>query len=75
MAKTLTADSAAKPTVPERVLLFCLAWDTDWQKAGVTPATPQHMMVCGLIERDLAASRFILTEQGHAMLAAAPFRP
>jgi hypothetical protein len=23
-------------TVPERVLLFCIAPDTDWKKAGVT---------------------------------------
>jgi hypothetical protein len=66
-----TADSiAAELTVPERVLVFCLAWDTDWQKAGVTHDTAQHMMVRGLIERDQAASHLILTEQGHAVLAA-----
>jgi predicted transcriptional regulator len=54
----------------ERVLLFCLASDTDWQKAGVTQATAQQMMVRGLIERDQGASRFMLTEQGRALLAA-----
>jgi hypothetical protein len=37
--------------VSERVLLFCLASDTDWQRAGVTHTTAQHMMVRGLIER------------------------
>jgi hypothetical protein len=37
----------------ERIRLFCLASDTDWQKAGVTHDSAQHMMVRGLIERDL----------------------
>jgi hypothetical protein len=71
MAKTPTAESiAAELTVPERLLLFCLASSTDWAKAGVAHATAQHMMVRGLIERDQAASRFALTEQGRAVLAA-----
>jgi hypothetical protein len=52
------------------MLLFCLASDTDWQKAGVTHATTQHMMVRGLIERDRGAARYRLTEQGRAVLAA-----
>jgi hypothetical protein len=33
----------AQLTVPERVLLFCLASDTDWVKAGVTP--PAQVML------------------------------
>jgi hypothetical protein len=71
MAAKRTAESiAAELTVPERILLFCLASDTDWQKAGVTHATAQHMMVRGLIERDQAASRFVLTAQGRAVLSA-----
>jgi hypothetical protein len=71
MAKTPTAESiAAALTVPERLLLFCLASGTDWQAASVTHATAQHMMVRGLIERDQATSRFVLTEQGRAVLAA-----
>jgi hypothetical protein len=41
--------------VPERLLLFCLASGTDWQKGGITHATAQHMMICGLIDRDGAA--------------------
>jgi len=70
MAKTPAADSiAAELTVPERLLLFCLASDTDWQKASVTHATAQHIMVRGLIERE-AASQFKLTDQGRAVLAA-----
>jgi hypothetical protein len=71
VAKAPTAVSiAAALTVPERILLFCLASDTDWLAASITHATAQHMMVRGLIERDQAASRFMLTEQGRAVLAA-----
>jgi len=55
-------------TVPERVLLFCLASDTDWQKAGVTHATAQHMMVRGLIEREGGAGSYALTAEGRAVL-------
>ena len=70
MATKPTAESiAAALTVPERLLLFCLASDTDWQAASITHATAQQMMVRGLIERQ-AASRFALTDQGHAVLAA-----
>jgi hypothetical protein len=61
---------AAELTVPERLLLFCLAADTDWQKAGIIHATAQHMMVRGLIERDRAATRYALTDQGRAVLGA-----
>jgi hypothetical protein len=39
------ASIAAALTVPERLLLFCLASDTDWQAASITHATAQHMMV------------------------------
>jgi hypothetical protein len=61
--------TGAALTVPERLLLFCLASGTDWQAAGITHATAQHMMVRGLIERQ-AATRYVLTEQGRAVLAA-----
>jgi hypothetical protein len=38
MAKAPTPEAiAAELTVPERVLLFCLASDTNWVKAGVRP--------------------------------------
>jgi hypothetical protein len=59
---------AAALTVPERLLLFCLASDTDWQAASITHATAQHMMVRGLIERDHAGSRFASTERGRDTL-------
>jgi hypothetical protein len=71
MAKQSAAETiAAELTVPERLLLFCLASDSDWQAASITHATAQQMMVRGLIERDQAASRYALTEQGRAVLAA-----
>jgi hypothetical protein len=70
ISKPTTASIAAALTVPERILLFCLASDTDWQAASITHATAQQMMVRGLIERDQAASRYVLTDQGRAVLAA-----
>ena len=71
MADKRTAESiAAELTVPERLLLFCLATDTDWQTAGITHATAQQVMVRGLIERDHAATRYALTDQGRAVLGA-----
>jgi hypothetical protein len=70
MAKPTPASIAADLTVPERILLFCLASDTDWQAASITHATAQHMMVRGLIERDRGAPRYTLTDQGRAVLAA-----
>jgi hypothetical protein len=38
--------------------------DTDLQAASITPATAQHMMVRGLIERDRGATRYGLTDPG-----------
>jgi hypothetical protein len=71
MAKTPTPEMiATQRTVPERVLLFCLASDTNWVKAGVTHATAQHMLVRNLFERDHTAADFVLTHQGRAVLAA-----
>jgi hypothetical protein len=70
MAKAPTTDTiAAALTVPERVLLFCLASDTDWAKAGVPPITVQHLLVRNLVERD-DAGHLALTDQGREVLAA-----
>jgi hypothetical protein len=53
MAKTPTPESiAAGLTATERVLLFCIATDTDWRKV-VAVGTAQHMLIRGLIEREL----------------------
>jgi hypothetical protein len=56
-------------SVPERILLFCLASGTDWQKAAVTGETVTVMMVKALVERD-AAGRLSLTDAGRAALGA-----
>jgi hypothetical protein len=45
---------AAGLSVPERVLLFCIASGTDWQKAGVTGETVMVMVVKELVDRDAA---------------------
>jgi Mn-dependent DtxR family transcriptional regulator len=51
------------------VLLFCLASDTEWVRAGVTPATVQHMIVRNLVERE-PAGPLRLTDDGRAVLKA-----
>ena len=70
MPKVTPEALAAGLIVSERVLLFCVAADTDWSEAGVTGSTAQHMMGRGLIERDPLAPRLVLTTQGRAVLAA-----
>ena len=75
MAKAPTIDSiATELSVPERVLLFCLASGTDWVKAGVPAITVQHLLVRNLVERD-DASHVVLTDQGRAVLAALVMPP
>jgi hypothetical protein len=66
----LTPQALASLSVQERVLLFCLASGTDWERAGVTHATAQQVLVRGLIDRDQSATRFKLTPLGRAVLAA-----
>jgi hypothetical protein len=56
--------------VPERIMLFCLASGTDWERAYVTHATAQHLLVRGLIDRDPGPARFKLTPLGRDVLAA-----
>jgi hypothetical protein len=67
--RTWPAATAESLSTPERVLLFCVASSTEWVRAGITPATVQHMIVRNLVERD-AAGRLGLTEQGCAALEA-----
>jgi hypothetical protein len=70
MAKAPTPDTiAAELTVPERVLLFCPASDTNWVKAGVSHSTAQHLLVRNLIGRDHSTD-FALTDQGRSVLDA-----
>ncbi len=65
----LAAVAAAALSVPERVLLFCLASGTSWQKAGVTERTISVMVVKGMIDRD-ALGHPSITKQGRAALDA-----
>jgi len=60
------ADAAPALSIPERVLRFCVASDTDWEHAGITGTT---VIVRGLIQRD-PAGRLWLTKEGRAVLAA-----
>jgi hypothetical protein len=41
---------AASLTVSERVLLLCIASDTDWTNAGITGTTGRTMQVKNLIQ-------------------------
>jgi hypothetical protein len=75
IAKAPTPDSiAAELSVPERLLLFCLASGTDWAKAGVPAITVQHLLVRNLVKRD-NATHLALTEQGRAVLTALAMPP
>jgi hypothetical protein len=74
MAKAPTPEAIAEGlTAPERVMLLCVGSGTDWQKAGVTHATAQDMMIRGFIER-LGAGSFVLTDHGRAVVEAMMMR-
>jgi hypothetical protein len=68
--RPLAGEIAAELGVKERVLLFCLASGTYWERAGVTHSTAQHILVRGLIERNSGPVRFKLTPLGRDVLAA-----
>jgi len=51
----------------ERMLLFCVASGTDWQRAGITGETVTALVVKGLIERN-SGGRLSLTEGGRETL-------
>jgi hypothetical protein len=61
--------TASDLTVRERVLLFCIASRTDWQKAGVPGETVLDMIEKGLIV-DHPFDRLALTMRGRAVLKA-----
>jgi hypothetical protein len=63
-AQTIAADL----TTPERLLLFCVASDTELE-AGVTRSTIAAMTIRGLIQRD-PLGRLSLTKQGRDTLDA-----
>jgi hypothetical protein len=61
---------AAGLTIAERVMLFCLASNTNWEGAGIRHAIAQRMLLRGLINRDSGPARFKLTPMGRAVFAA-----
>jgi hypothetical protein len=56
-------------STPERILLFCVASGTEWERAGVTRATVTMLVLRSLIERD-AGGRLVMTKKGRAPLDA-----
>jgi len=64
------ADSAARLSVQERLLLFCLASGTDWRRAGVSAAAATQLLVRDLICRETSAARFRLSPLGWKVFAA-----
>jgi hypothetical protein len=69
-ARTTPQAIADDLPIPERMMLFCLSSGTDWERAGITHATAQQMLVRGLADREGAAGRFRLTPLGRDVLAA-----
>ena len=63
------AAQAEALSIPARLLLFCVATRTDWERAGITRATVTTTVLRGLIERDVAGW-LTITKQGRAVLAA-----
>ena len=71
MAARLKPETIASDLrVPERKMLFCLASAAPWERAGVTHATPKHLLLRGLIDRASTSARFKLTPLGRDVLAA-----
>jgi hypothetical protein len=68
-AKRIPETIAAELDPAEGILLFCIASGTSMAKAaGNSATTRSRLIVRGLIERD--GSRFVITDQGRAVLAA-----
>jgi hypothetical protein len=58
---------AATLRIPERLLLFCIASKTEWERTGITDRDRHGDQ--GLVERD-AAGELTLTKRGRAVFAA-----
>ena len=70
MAKPGTpAEAAAALRVSERMLLFCVASNTDWKHPALPSEIVTTMVVKGLIDRDTAGA-LTLTDRGRAVLRA-----
>jgi hypothetical protein len=70
MAKlTAPAETAAALRVSERMLLFCVASNTDWKHTAIPGEIVTTMVVKGLVERD-TGGHLALTDRGRAVLRA-----
>jgi hypothetical protein len=56
---------AAELSVPERLLLFCVASGTEWERAGITASVVTAAIVRGLVQRD-PLGQLSLTKEGRA---------
>jgi hypothetical protein len=63
------SEIAARLTVQERVLLFCVASRTDWSRAGVSAGAATQLLIRNLVARDPSPSRYKLTPWGRKVLA------
>ena len=61
------AVQAAALSVPERVLLFCVASGTDWERAGITGTMVTATVIRGLVAREPTGGLY-LTKEGRAAL-------
>ena len=61
------AVQAAALSVPERVLLFCVASGTDWERAGITGTMVTATVIKGLIAREPTGGLY-LTKDGRVAL-------
>ena len=70
MAKlNMPTEAAAALRVSERMLLFCVASNTDWKHPALPSEIVTTMVVKGLIDRDTAGA-LTLTDRGRAVLRA-----
>ena len=70
MAKLkMPADAAKALTVPERLLLLCVASGIDFRHAKIADRVATEMVVKDLIERD-AGGHLALTDRGRVVLRA-----
>jgi hypothetical protein len=66
MAKlSVPTEAAAVLRVSERMLLFCIASNTDWRHPAIPGEIVTTMVVKGLIDRD-AGGALTLTDRGRA---------
>jgi hypothetical protein len=65
----MPAEAATALTVPERLLLLCVAADIDFKHAKIAERFATGAVVKGLIERD-TGGQLTLTDRGRAVLRA-----